>query len=266
MLPSLLCVLLGWPPFQLLNARDKCKRWRATPSTFLWIGIRWLDSLLADAQWCLAHAGAFWLAKALTVFPLSAQTTFFMKPSCCRDCWSSASLGWTQLRGLKFIGRRNTHARSSQARNCNLLSLVGVFHLQPAHNPNSFFLQPAIPLLTSKQKKTLKAGCDWGMVPTDCGQQGVMPQTAPHSTMLVCIVSRCLLEIMHSQLHGKQKPMERLMDFSVLLIRLVNHSDYLFKLSFIVPFILSLRQEMDVIVSVPGCHANSGHWAFWCTL
>ena len=54
--------------------------------------------------------------------------------------------------------------------------------------------------------------------------------------------------------------MESLMDFSVLLIRLLNHSDYLLKLTFIVPFILSFRQGMDVIC-VPGCHVNGGHWA-----
>lgn len=54
---------------------------------------------------------------------------------------------------------------------------------------------------------------------------------------------------------------ESLMDFSVLLIRLVNHADYLLNLTFIVPFILSFRQGMDVVICVPGCHANGGHWA-----
>lgn len=55
--------------------------------------------------------------------------------------------------------------------------------------------------------------------------------------------------------------MESLVDFSVLLIQLVNHSDYLLNLTFIVLFILSFRQWMGVINCVPGCHANTEHWA-----
>lgn len=54
---------------------------------------------------------------------------------------------------------------------------------------------------------------------------------------------------------------ESLMDFSVLLIWLVNHSAYLPKLPFIVPFILSFGQGMGVILCVTGCRANSGYWA-----
>lgn len=37
------------------------------------------------------------------------------------------------------------------------------------------------------------------------GSSGVMPQTAPHSVKIRCIVSHHPLEIMRSQLHGKQK-------------------------------------------------------------
>lgn len=58
---------------------------------------------------------------------------------------------------------------------------------------------------------------------------------------------------------GLWEVMESLMDFSVLLIRLVNHSDCLLNLTFIVLFILSFRQRMGVIICVPGCHANTGH-------
>lgn len=49
------------------------------------------------------------------------------------------------------------------------------------------------------------------------------------------------------------------MDFCVLLIQLVNHSDCLLNLTFIVLFILSFRQRMGVIICVPGCPANTGH-------
>lgn len=170
MLPSLLWVSLDWPPFQLLNVRDKSKGWRTAPFTFLWIGIPLLDSLLVDAQRSLVHARTLWLVKALIVFPLFAQI-IFMKTSYCQDCRSSARLGWIQPRSLKLMRRKIKHAHSSQTRNWNLLSLAGVLHLQAAHNPNSFFLQPSILLSTSKQKKTLKAVCDWGMIPTDSGQQ-----------------------------------------------------------------------------------------------
>lgn len=206
MLPPLLWVLLGWPPFQLLNAGGKCKGWQATPFTFLWIGIHLSDSLLVDAQRYWAHARAFWLVRVLILFPFSAQTTFFMKPSYCQDCCSSARLGWTQPRGLKFIGKKNTHAYWSQARNWNLLSLAGVLHLEPAHNPIPPSCSPQSSFQPPRRRKHWKQDVTEGWSLLTVGSSGVMPQTASHSMVLVCIVSRFLSEIMHTQLHGKQKP------------------------------------------------------------
>ena len=171
MLLSLLWVSLSWPPFQLLNATDNCKGWRATPHTFLWIGIHLLLSLLVDAQRCLAYARAFWLVKALTMLPLPAQTTFFMKPCYCQDCYSSARLGWTLPWGLKFIGVKNTHAHSSKARNWSCLSLSRELLLQPAHKANSPFLQPPILLPNSMQRKCWKRGVTEGWSLLTNGQQ-----------------------------------------------------------------------------------------------
>lgn len=129
-------------------------------------------------------------------------------------------------------------------------------------SPPSFFQPPS-------RRKHWKQCVTEGWSLLTVGSSGIVPQTAPHSTMLVCIVSYCLLEIMHSQLHGKQKLVGGHREphgFSVLIIWLVNHSDCLLKHAFIVPFIPSFRQGMDVISCVPGCHANGGHWACWCTL
>lgn len=157
MLPFLLWFSLSWPPFQLLNVRRKFKGWRATPYTFLRIGIHLLDSLLVVVQRYLVNSRVFSLEKVLIEFLLSAQTPF-MKPSYSQrlQIFHQTWLNWAQ--GLK-IQRKEKHAHPSQARNWTPLSLAGMPHLQPAH----IFLQSPI----SKQKKTLKVACDWGMVSTD---------------------------------------------------------------------------------------------------
>lgn len=133
----------------------------------------------------------------------------------------------------------------------------------PPSRSRPSFLQPP------SRRKHWKQGVTEGWSLLAVGSSGVVPQTVPHSAMPVCIVSCCLLEIMHSQLHGKQKPVGGHREphgFSVSIIRLVNRSDCLLKLTFIVPLIPSFRQRMDVISCVPGRHANGGHWACWCTL
>lgn len=139
------------------------------------------------------------LEKALMVFPLSAENLLHETQLLSRLLYF-ARFGWTQTRVLKFRGRKNTREQLIQARTWN--PWQGGFTCSQHAIQKSSFLQPPILLSVWKQKWSVTEG--WALLTR--GRRRVMPQTAPPSMNLYCIVLHCLLEMMHSQLHGKQRP------------------------------------------------------------
>lgn len=164
--------------------------------------------------------------------------------------------GWTQTRTLKFRGRKNTHSQLSQAKTWNPLQRGFTGSQHAIQNLPFCSLQSSF-LPKSRSGVWLRDGPCWPEAAVGLCLR--LPLTPWSCIALFCTVHWKLCTLSSMENKGLWEVMQSPVEFSVLLIQLVNHSDCLLNLTSIVLFIRSFRQQMGVIICVPGCHANTGH-------
>lgn len=129
--------------------------------------------------------------------------------------------GWTQTRTLKFRGRKNTHAQLSQAKTWNPLQRGFTCSQHAIQNLPFCSLQSSF-LPKSRSGVWLRDGPCWPEAAVGLCLR--LPLTPWSCIALFCTVHWKLCTLSSMENKGLWEVMQSPVEFSVLLIQLVNHS------------------------------------------